>query len=200
MNKITVIIDSSQRDTFDVSNSKWTYKPQKPFLNVKKIKLIGCIIPNSQYLIHDNNNTLIVEASSSDYTFTLTKGFYTPSTLATELQTQLNTNSFSSTFTVTQSSTTNKFRIQSTVAVILKFSQNSSLGKIFGFGSSNTSSTMDATGSNVYNLSGTKYYKLKILETNNLIDSNIDKINNSFIIQTMLILENIITLQKIQLL
>ena len=182
MNKTTVIIDSSQRDTLDVSNSKWTYKSQSPFLNVKSIKLIGCIIPNSQYLINDNNKTLTIEASSTDYTFTLTKGFYTPSTLATELQTQLNTNSFSSTFTVSQSSTTNKFRIQSTISVILKFSQNTSSGKILGFGSSNTSSTMDITGTNIYDLSGTRYYKLRIPETNNFIDSNINKINESFII------------------
>ena len=44
MNKTTVIIDSSQRDTLDVSNSKWTYKPQSPFLNVKSINLIGLAI------------------------------------------------------------------------------------------------------------------------------------------------------------
>jgi hypothetical protein len=180
--KTTIIIDSSQRNTLDVSNSKWTYQMQRPFLNVKSIKLSGCIIPNSQYLINSNNNSLILNTGATDYTFSLVNGNYTPTTLATELQTQLNTNGFSSTFTISQSSTTSKFRLQSTVAVVYKFSENSSLGKILGFGATNTASTTDIYATNMYNLAEVKYYKLRIPKTNNLIESNISKINESFII------------------
>ena len=177
-----IVLDSSYRNSIFSSNNKWVYSPSKSYLNVKDFKLTGCIIPNTQYLIHDNNNSLTITYLATDYIFTLTKGFYTPSTLATELQTQLNTNGFGATFTISQSSTTHKFRFQCTGSIIYKFASNSSLAKILGFTVSNTTSSTDITGANIYDLSGSKYYNLRINEINNALDTNITQINQSFVI------------------
>ena len=178
----TIVIDSSRRTSNYPSNNQWTYKLDESFKNIKSFKLNGCMIPNTQYLINSNNNSLVVTHLATDYTFTLTNGFYTPSTLATELQTQLNTNAFGATFTVTQSTVTNKYRLQCTASIIYKFASNTILGKILGFGSSDTASTADVYSTNVYNLGGVKYYRLEIEEANNQIVTNISTSKNQFII------------------
>lgn len=183
MTKTTIIIDSSQRTTSVYpSNNKWIYNLKTVYQNVKEIKLIGAIIANSQYVINSNNNILTVNYSGTDYTFTIPVGNYTPSSLATQLQTTLNTNGFGATFTVTQSSTTYTFRLQCTLAVTYKFSLNTILGRILGFGSSNTASTTDVTGSNTYQVTSTRYYKIQIQEIANDIDSNIQPLFYTFLI------------------
>jgi hypothetical protein len=182
MTKTTIILDSSKRPAQYASNNKWAYDLKTVYQNIKEIKLIGAIIANSQYVINVNNKVITVNRSGTDYTFTLTESSYTPTSLATELQTQLNTNGFGGVFTVSANSATNKIRLQCTVAVIYKFALNASLGRILGFGNANTSATTDITSINCYQVTSTRYYKVLIKEISNDVDSNIQPLFFTFLI------------------
>jgi hypothetical protein len=169
----TVVLDSSQRDAVYLLNNKWQYNLQNVYEKVKKIKLIGAIIGNSEYIINTNNKVITVTYSGTSYNFTLTEGNYTPTALATELQTRLNTNSFGGVFTISANSSTNKFRFQCTVAVVYNFSSNTSLGRIFGFGAIDTSAVTDVTSTNAYQVNSTRYYKVIIREIGVDYDTNL---------------------------
>jgi hypothetical protein len=73
------------------------------------------------YFNVESDNKKIYINDGSDYTITLTEGLYTGTTLATELQTQLNASS--SNWTVSYSTTTKKFTISNTGSVTLRFTQ-----------------------------------------------------------------------------
>jgi hypothetical protein len=182
MTKSTIVVDSSQRITPNDPNNRFTLTLKRMYKNVTNIKLIGAIIPNTQYVINANNKSITINSSGTDYSFNLTEGNYTPTSLATELQTQLNTNVFGGVFTVTQSNVTNKMRLQCTVAVTYKFASNASLGRIFGFGSSDTSATADITSPNCFQVTTTKYYKVLIRDFAQDADTNLKDINFTFLI------------------
>ena len=182
MKKTTIIIDSSQRASIYTSNNRFVYPLKTVYQNIRRVKLIGTIIANSQYIINANNRTITVNRSGTDYTFNLTQGNYTPSALATELQTQLNTNVFGGAFAITQSSTTNKFRLQCTVAVTYKFASNPSLGRILGFGGTDTTATTDVYSTNCFQVNTTRFYKVLIKEIANDVDTNIQPLAFTFII------------------
>ncbi len=180
--KHIISLDSSQRDSIYTNNNKWKYRLTSTLQNIKKVKLIGAIIANTQYIINANNKTLVLTVAAVDHTFNLTEGNYTPSSLASHIQTVLNTNAFASTFTITDNTITNKFRFQSTVGCIYKWASNSSLARIFGFNASNTTTTTDITSTNCYLVSATRYYKIKIPEISNTIETNIQTNFYSFLI------------------
>ena len=177
----TLIIDSSQRNTIIYpSNNSWVYQ-LKDYKQIEQINLIGAIIANSQYIINPNNFVLTVNNGGTDYYFSITNGNYTPTSLASELQTRLNTNLFASVFTVNASTVTSKFTFTSTLPVIYKFGLNLSLGRVCGF-NANTASTTSVVSTNNYQVNSTRYYKVIIDEINNTVDTNILPTNFTFLI------------------
>lgn len=98
-----VLIDSRDRNFNNYSENNYKILLNKKYKNVIDIEFINAIVPNSQTLIHNNNNKLYFKESNNEtLTATLTNGNYTTiSSLATEIQTQLNIVG-SSTYTVSE--------------------------------------------------------------------------------------------------
>ena len=183
MKESIIIVDSSNRNkTLYPSNNSWTYTNNRTYKNPKEISLIGAIFPNSQYVINSNNYKFNVTSGATQYTANLTLGNYTPSSLATELQTDLNALAIpSTTFTVTVNTNNFTFTITSTAAVVYNFSQNTTLAAILGFPSTNSGSVSSITSSYAYNINTTRYYKVFIKELPTDYDTNINQ-NFNFII------------------
>ena len=76
-------------------------------------KLDYDLIPDYIVIDSSNNKVQFQEAAGTTLTATLTSGSYTPSALATEVQTQLNTTGGTPVYTVTYSATTRKFTLAS---------------------------------------------------------------------------------------
>lgn len=79
----------------------------------RAVKLDYDIVPDYLVIDSSNNKVQFQEAAGVTQTATLTSGAYTPSELATEVQTQLNTTGGTPVYTVTYSATTRKFTIAS---------------------------------------------------------------------------------------
>ena len=99
-----LVIDSRDRNTGNGSENKYTIHLENDIQNIISIELMTATIPNSEYIINENNNLLCFEESSgTTLTATLTIGNYTLSEIASEIQSQLNA-SGSSTYTVVENS------------------------------------------------------------------------------------------------
>lgn len=81
-------------------------------LNFEAFKLDYELVPSHIVIDNTNNKIDFEETASTELTATLTSGTYTPSALATEVKTQLDS-AGASTYTVTYSSTTKKFTLAS---------------------------------------------------------------------------------------
>ena len=177
MNESIIIIDSSKRNTALYSlNNNFVYNTNRTYYNPKKLSLISAIICNSQYIINSNNNQFNLTYSCTLYTATITQSNYTPTSLATALQTALNNLSIG-TFTVTANTNTMQFTITSTNSVVFNFSKNTLLSQLLGFPTTDSTSVTTITSTNAYTINTTRYYKIYINELNNNYDTNI---NNSF--------------------
>lgn len=118
------------------------------------VKLDYDLIPD--YLIIDQNNNKLEfqETAGTTLTATLTSGTYTPSALATEVQTQLNATGGTPAYTVSYSAVTRKFTIASdraggSVFILVGTGSNSlfSAHKLLGFDDENTTNASAVTGS-----------------------------------------------------
>lgn len=94
------------------------------------------------FTIDWNNSTLEI-FDGTQKTVNLTRGDYSAASLSTELETQLNT--VSANWTVTYSSSTNKFSISNTSVVSILWTQATQAAETFGFNSS-----IDDTGATSY--------------------------------------------------
>jgi hypothetical protein len=159
-----IVIDSSQRNkTLYSNNNRFEYQCQKEYYNGKRLSLQSAIIPNTQYVINDNNNQINVTRSSTLYTANITKQNYNPTSLATQIQTALNALAIpSTTFTVTVDTNALKYTIVSTQAVTYNWSMNTIISQMLGFPITDSSSVTTTTSTNVYNISTTRYYKIRI--------------------------------------
>lgn len=183
MNSTVFIIDSSFRDKSTyTNNNSFVYQSNKVYKNPKKLELIGAVIPNTQYIINSNNYQFNVTSGVTLYTASLTNQNYTPTSLATELQTKLNALAIpATTFTVTANTTTYKFTITSTSAVVYNFSLNTQLATLLGFPITDSASVTSITATNAYNIATSRYYKVIIKELIAGYDTNMNS-NFQFII------------------
>lgn len=172
--KTNVIIDSSNRNKSLYSNSnEFVYTCQRSYISPKKISLKAAIIPNSQYIINNNNNILSITYSSTTYSITIPIGSYNSNSLQSALQTSLNNASIpSTTFTVTNNTLTSTYTITSTNSVTYNFSNNASLSKILGFTGNQTGTSI--TSNNCYQVNSTKYYKINISNIQSNYDTNMN--------------------------
>lgn len=129
-----VNVTSEQRDKTVWPNSfDYVFDLADPMYGVHSIELVTAEIPNSDYLIHENNNLI-------DYTFdgvniitvTIPIGNYTVDTLEQELNTQ-----FGGDFTITFDDATQKFTFVNTAAFQLLLESGPSvlrtIGNVLGF-------------------------------------------------------------------
>jgi len=111
---ITVAVNSRDRNAsadYYSGNFRWTF--QRPLKDVVSVELVNGAIPADLYTIAtDWNRFTFGEAQSKSWVITLTPGQYTPTELATELQTNLNSLvSPFNTYTVSYSVTTRRITI-----------------------------------------------------------------------------------------
>jgi hypothetical protein len=89
--RTTVVVNSRDRNLVQNYNSnQFRYILRRPLTNVMSIELMNGCVPNYIYNINTGWNTFNFQEGGVIVTITLTPGYYTDSTLVTELQTQLN--------------------------------------------------------------------------------------------------------------
>jgi|ERR1700722_1953842 len=125
-----------------VLNSDGTYTWQLQAQLDGAYRLVEVSLPNTAFPINSNNNTLTYIDSTGTHTITVPPGYYTTSTLATEVVTLMTAASTSGPITYTTSSNTNStvLSIAGTAAFTLKFgtlastvTPSTSLATILGF-------------------------------------------------------------------
>ena len=190
-----ILIDSRDRNQ-DLYLNTNKYRIKLPFelKNIKSISLINAAIPNTQYVINENNNKIYFQETNLQvtnetyYTSTIPVGYYTLSELLTEIMTQMNSVGLSS-YTVTENE--NKINILSDLTggdnlFNLIFAGNSetfgdntrttyisnSIGPVIGFDKTNLTGSSSYTGTKDYNLSEDPYLFLNIENINNKIFSS----------------------------
>jgi hypothetical protein len=117
------------------------------FDNVIGFRLIKAGIPNREYHITTGNKTLTFSFGGSDKTVTLDPGIYTFASMATHLQTQMNSHGDVSSVTVAADTTTSKFTFShSGTAIGFDFTNHdTNLPKILGFPRSVVSAATSST-------------------------------------------------------
>ena len=148
-----------------------------------KYKLSLFTSNNNFYNVNDFNNKVYVNVNSTDYTITLTNGFYTPSTFISYLGNALTT-ATGETFTITKNDTTRKFTTTCSVSFQYTFATNTqnSASQLIGVNADTTSST-SYTSSNTWDLSPIKLIFCNIHQDKNKI-FNTNMISSSCVIST----------------
>lgn len=185
-----IIIDSADRDTLSDSPNSYTITLKKPLRDVRKIKLVQCSIPNSNYNVSGTKTKIHVTVASSGTeapdtsgttsgtTLTLDDGFYEYDDIITILQTLINAEFAGANMTITLDSLSNKFLFTCDRPFSLYFDggivdgkrvyRTGSIGDILGFRPANYGSTANGSGayeiesSYPHNLDLDRYIILKI--------------------------------------
>lgn len=88
-----VLINSVNRDSSENSNS-FIFPIGFPLYNIRKVKLLSVIIPNTIYNVHNstsqNLNYIQWQSGSNTYSYTIPSGNYTMTTLLSQLQSGMN--------------------------------------------------------------------------------------------------------------
>lgn len=125
--------------------------------NVIGFRLIKALIPNSSYQVTDNNNTIIIRFSSTDYSINLTNGSYSTNTLAQHFTEKLNNTTGISGLSVSYSAATQKYTIthNSSTTFLFKWADSDvSAYRLFGFLKQNqTSAATTQTSDHAIDLS-----------------------------------------------
>lgn len=155
-------LDSRFRDTGSIQNARFNIEK---IANVKAVSVENLQFFNVQYTVDDRNRKVYIN-DGSDKTITLDKGRYDGDSIATELQSKLN--SSSSGFTVTFSDKTLKMTISRTSSYVLKTGTTTdSAWTVLGFDTdADKSSSTSNTSDNIVKLAS-KYYYI----TSNIVQS-----------------------------
>jgi hypothetical protein len=192
-----LVIDSRDRNIDDYPNN-YNYQIDFDYIykDILSVELVSANIPKSQYLITSTNNTIYFKDNgSAELTASIPIGNYTTTTLATALETAMNTVA-TNTFTVSVDTTlTNKFTITIDVGTFellfnggsetyglttrIKY-KNNSIGPIIGFQQSDKSGANTYTGDYQYDFNGPTYVLLNITDLENLYGIHNNSITNSF--------------------
>jgi len=151
-----VIRSVDRSSTLSTSSADCAIKLSEPF-DISKfsyVELLYFQLYNTCYNITSSNNQIDLYEDATDKLVTLTTGSYNASTLATELQTQLNTASGGyNTFTVSYSTITRKFTFSASNNFQFKFNTgthtSSSPWKILGFSNNGLTSVDSSTSTTI---------------------------------------------------
>jgi hypothetical protein len=152
----------SSNDRVSGSSHSFSIELPEAIRSVNKVRLVQASIPNTWYIINNDNNTLDCSDNTGDFTITLTLGNYTAIELASHIMTQLNTEG-NGNYTVSYDKSIYKFHFEnSTNNFELKFnSTNNNLHNVLGFANVDLSGSQGYFSSNVIYLS-TPYIQLNI--------------------------------------
>ena len=173
-----ITIDSKQRDKQINSKNKTYSDPNdyvipihkySRFKNVISVRVIEAMIPNSQYIINENNKwiDIILPEDSKESNIPLTVGNYTFSTLGAHILTKLG-GKFKS--VVLDNVSTRKTTIEAKTfdfTLLFKTGKNAecSVADVLGFTKDDIESVSNiATSDNAYHLNATKYVDIQIDE------------------------------------
>ena len=183
LKKLHMTIDSRQRDKkvyYNPNNYRINLDNNNRLKNVNSIRLLEAMIPNSQYLINENNNKLDIldNATGLITPVLITIGNYSATTLTTELE------SIAGITTATFSPSTKKLTLISSSNITILFetgdNANCSPWEVLGANKEDMVINLSNTFPNIYNLETTKFIDLAIEEipdiTNKLmIEKEINK-------------------------
>ena len=114
----TVVINSRDRNYLNYPNSNnFRHILRRPLTNVLSVELVNCTVPAFLYTIQDEWKGFMFKEGTLIKQLSLTSGFYTDSTLCTELARLLNNSGLSNTYTVVQDPITRIITITATVYV-----------------------------------------------------------------------------------
>lgn len=184
-----IVVDSKDRNKSLFPNpNQYEVVLDDDINDVVSAQLVSADVPFTSYLINDIFNQLNVTIDGTTSIVTLTTGDYSPTELASHLQTKLNTLS-SNNFTVSYDVAKDNFRFRSKNPFILDFSNKNSLSMLLGFDnntsySSSISSELDAFVNVVQspfrkNFHYNKYIYL-VIDQFDLNKGNAKPINKSF--------------------
>lgn len=119
--RVTLAINSRDRNTVSYTHSnnfRWVLP--RPLKDIVSIELMNGCIPADIYNVNTEwNKFTFGEDTPSTWNVALTPGQYTPTTLATELQTQLNSLGAANTYSVGFSDSTKKLTIHATAGTAI---------------------------------------------------------------------------------
>lgn len=119
---------------FDGSNKSNKTGGFGAYHNVIGFRLIKALIPNSSYQVTDNNNTIIIRVSLTDYSINLTNGSYSTNTLAEHFTEKLNNTEGIDGMNVSYIPATQKYKITGGTAFLFKWADSDvSAYRLFGF-------------------------------------------------------------------
>ena len=180
LKKLHMTIDSRQRDKkiyYNPNNYRINLDNNNRLKNVNSIRLLEAMIPNSQYLINDNNKFIdIMDNNGKINSVTIPIGNYTADKLSDNIHTLITS------IKVTPSQ--NKFSFESTPSVTILFetgdNANCSPWEVLGANKEDMVINLSNPFPNMYNLETTKFIDLAIEEipdiTNKLmIEKEINK-------------------------
>ena len=173
--KYYVSIDSSHRNrSLYPNNNDYVVSLGERYHGIYSIRLIEAVIPNSEYIINDNNNkidfTYSSTDSSTDYTATLTNGNYTPTSstdLEANIKTAMNAAVGGVISSITYSDLTRKLTFNTGGNVTFNFKTGNNAvnnaAELLGFNPyENKTISSGNTSDNVINVNGPNYIILNI--------------------------------------
>ena len=190
-----LIIDSKDRnyDNYPEPNN-YIIDLNTIYKDIISIELISTIVPRSQYIINNSNNTIHFNEGGDDLVATITEGNYTISTLMSALKTAMELVG-GLTYTFTENTLTNKITISASGTYSLLFNggtetyldstrtvyKENSIGSILGYKRTDLSGSTSYTGQNQYNINGENYLLMEIKDLENLNGSVVgNTIGNNF--------------------
>ena len=121
--RTTIVVNSRDRNLIrDFNSNEFRYTLRRPLTNIMSIELMNGCIPSYIYNVNTGWNTFSFKEGAVTVLITLRPGYYTESTLLTELQTQLNAiPGKKNTYAVLLNQTTKKVQITSSNVVPYTF-------------------------------------------------------------------------------
>jgi hypothetical protein len=160
-----ILVNSKNR--LNGTPSRFQYQLLHPIMNPTAIALESAQMWNVQYTIDTRNNTLHwKDGAGQTHTTVLTSGYYTSTSLATYLQSTLNSakhGTDANTYTVTHSSATGKMTISSSggnFELLFGTGTTNSIASTIGFSDTNRTGTYQYTSDKLVNLN-TKYFTIE---------------------------------------
>lgn len=154
-------VDSRDRENYAGTRPNDFRVKFETYNNVVGMNLIQAQIPNTEYVINDRNNKIdFVDSVAGTVVATLTKGNYTATELANEINLQMNAAvgaGLGVEYTVTYITFTQKFRIENLAANTFQILWNSgaNAANAFWYEFGDLSQTDTAAGLSAYNSTGT---------------------------------------------
>jgi len=121
--RTTIVVNSRDRNLIrNYTSNEFRYMLRRPLTNILSVELMNGCIPSYIYNVNTGWNTFSFKEDSITVLITLRPGYYTESTLLTEVQTQLNAiPAKKNTYAVLLNPTTKKVQITSSNAVPYTF-------------------------------------------------------------------------------